>query len=137
MRRHRHDDDEANVDMTPMLDIVFIMLIFFIVTTSFTKEDALDMTRPSNNNTQNTESKNAPIAIEVTDIGEIRFDGRIIDATQVSANIETKMAENPKTIVIVQAHPQANTEVVMAVIDGVRDGGFQTPVLARLPGAEE
>ena len=133
MRRHRHDDDDANVDMTPMLDIVFIMLIFFIVTTSFTKEDGLDMTRPSNNNTQYTDSKNAPVAIEITDIGEIRFEGRIIDPRQVSANIEAKMAANAKTVVVVQAHEQANTEVVMAVIDGVRDGGFQTPVLARLP----
>ncbi|WMS86467.1 ExbD/TolR family protein [Pleionea litopenaei] len=133
MRRHRHDDDEANVDMTPMLDIVFIMLIFFIVTTSFTKEDALDMTRPSNNNTENTESKKAPVAIEVSDIGEVVFDGRVIMPSQVSANIETRMAENPETVVIIQAHDQANTEVVMAVIDGVRDGGFKTPVLARLP----
>ncbi|MEE4245900.1 MAG: biopolymer transporter ExbD [Kangiellaceae bacterium] len=137
MQRHRHEDDDANVDMTPMLDIVFIMLIFFIVTTSFTKEDGLDMTRPSNNNTQNSDSKNAPIAIEITDVGEIRFDGRIINASQVSANIETKMAQNPKTVVIVQAHDAANTDVVMAVIDGVRDGGFKTPVLARLPGSGE
>ncbi|WP_144392992.1 ExbD/TolR family protein [Pleionea sediminis] len=133
MRRHRSDDDDANVDMTPMLDIVFIMLIFFIVTTSFTKEDGLDMTRPSNNNTEQVENDNAPVAVEITDVGEIRFQGRIIDARQVSANIETKMAENPNTIVVVQAHPQANTDVVMAVIDGVRDGGFDTPVLARLP----
>ncbi|NVJ58959.1 MAG: biopolymer transporter ExbD [Gammaproteobacteria bacterium] len=133
MRRHRSDEEEANVDMTPMLDIVFIMLIFFIVTTSFTKEDALDMTRPSNNNTQNTESKSAPVAIEVSDIGEVVFDGRVITPGQVSANIETRMAENPKTVVIVQAHEQASTQVVMAVIDGVRDGGFETPVLARLP----
>ena len=57
----------------------------------------------------------------------------MIDARQVSANIEAKMAANAKTVVVVQAHEQANTEVVMAVIDGVRDGGFQTPVLARLP----
>ncbi len=133
MRRHRSDDEDANVDMTPMLDIVFIMLIFFIVTTSFTKEDALDMTRPSNNNTQQVENDNAPVAVEITDIGEVRFQGRIIDPRQVSANIEARMAENSKTVVVVQAHPQANTDVVMAVIDGVRDGGFATPVLARLP----
>lgn len=133
MRRHRSDDEDANVDMTPMLDIVFIMLIFFIVTTSFTKEDALDMTRPSNNNTQQIENDSAPVAVEITDIGEVRFQGRIIDPRQVSANIEARMAENSDTVVVVQAHPQANTDVVMAVIDGVRDGGFKTPVLARLP----
>jgi len=137
MRRHRHEDDEAAVDMTPMLDIVFIMLIFFIVTTSFTKEDGLDMTRPSNNQTQETEQRNAPVAVEINDINEVRFEGRVIDPRQVSANIETKMAENANTIVIVQAHPQANTQVVMAVVDGVRDGGFKTPILARLPGSEE
>ncbi len=135
MRRHRHEEDEAGVDMTPMLDIVFIMLIFFIVTTSFTKEDALDMTRPSNTPTDVDNTKNAPIAVEVFDTGEIRFDGRVIDAGQVSANIETRIASNPKTIVIVQAHPQASTDVVMAVIDGVRDGGFATPILATLPGS--
>ncbi|NVJ49887.1 MAG: biopolymer transporter ExbD [Gammaproteobacteria bacterium] len=133
MRRHRHDDDDANVDMTPMLDIVFIMLIFFIVTTSFTKEDGLDMTRPTNNQNQSSEDKNAPVAIEINDIGEVVYDGRLILPSQVSANIETRLAANAKTVVIVQAHEQADTDIVMAVIDGVRDGGFKTPVLARLP----
>ncbi len=137
MRRHRHDDDDANVDMTPMLDIVFIMLIFFIVTTSFTKEDALDMTRPSNNQTESDDNRNAPVAIEISDINEIRFEGRVIDARQVAPNIETKMAENPKTVVIIQAHDQADTQTVMAVVDGVREAGFTTPILARLPGSGE
>ena len=132
MRRHRGDEDEANVDMTPMLDIVFIMLIFFIVTTSFVKEDTVEVNRPSKSQTQSTE-KNAPVAIEINDINEIRMQGRVIDAGAVQANIEKKRAENPKTVVIIQAHELADTATVISVVDGAREAGVRSPILARLP----
>ena len=133
MRRHRDDQDEANVDMTPMLDIVFIMLIFFIVTTSFVKENTVNMSRPSNNQSEQTDNPSAPVAIEITDLSEIRMEGRIIDVGAVQANIERKRAENPKTVVIIQAHEEAGVETLVSVVDGVREAGISSPIVARLP----
>ncbi|MET1219080.1 MAG: biopolymer transporter ExbD, partial [Glaciecola sp.] len=80
-KKHTSGDDEAQIDMTPMLDIVFIMLIFFIVTTSFVKEKGLDANRPKDNNESNQPSK--ALSIQIDELGVIRMNGREVDVRRV------------------------------------------------------
>ena len=94
MRRHRTTDNnsaDSEVNLTPMLDVVFIMLIFFVVTTSFVKESGVEVNRPSANTAQQQESANILIAIRPN--GEIWIDGRAVDVRAVRANIERLRAE--------------------------------------------
>lgn len=127
MRKHRkHFDDETEVDMTPMLDIVFIMLIFFIVTTSFVKEQGIVLNRPALNQPDTPpDPKNRPIVIAINDISEVTVAGRVIDVNAVRANVETQRAKKPKAMVIVQAHESAKTGVVVTAVDQARLAGVE------------
>jgi biopolymer transport protein ExbD len=125
MRRNRkHIDDEAEVDMTPMLDIVFIMLIFFIVTTSFVKESGIELSRPSNApDKQENQESTIPILFVIDSNDVITMDGREIDFRSVGANVELKKAKNPKSAVIVNAHPDSSTDMLVKVVDAAREAG--------------
>jgi len=126
MRRARkHYEDETDVDMTPMLDIVFIMLIFFIVTTSFTKEDAIVLNRPKPSpDTEVVPPEHLrPIVIEIDDLSIIRMDGREIDPNAVRANVETARAKKPKAAVVVVAHEKAKAGVVVSSVDQAKLAG--------------
>ena len=94
-------DDEAQIDLTPMLDVVFIMLIFFIVTASFIKEAGVEVNRPEASTSNPKENVNILIAVTAND--EIWMDGRRIDVRAVRANVERLHAENPKGAVVIQA----------------------------------
>ena len=124
MRRpfqHITEEDESNIDMTPMLDIVFIMLIFFIVTASFVKETGIEVNRPQ---AKTAETKdNASILVAINDNNEIWIDRRRIDIRSVRANIERLHAENPQSAVVVQADNHANVKTLTAVVDAARDAG--------------
>ncbi len=135
MRKYSLHEDDTNVDMTPMLDIVFIMLIFFIVTTSFTKEKAIDVTRPTiSKNNSKKDDKRLPVPVQILDNGTIRIDGNLVaSATAASDRIAVKMAENPRAMVIIQAHENAKNKNVIEVIDAMRNIGIESPLLARLP----
>ena len=101
-RRLAHGDDEAEINITPMLDIVFIMLIFFIVTTSFVKEVGIDVNRPSNAPVKEQKlSEVVPIEIDAT--GQIRVKKRLVDVRAVRANIESELAVRPDASVVVIA----------------------------------
>jgi biopolymer transport protein ExbD len=115
------EEDEAAVDMTPMLDIVFIMLIFFIVTTSFVKEAGIEVNKPKA--AQATKKKNANIFIAIRGNGEIWMDKRQVDVERVSANIERLLAEQPTEIVIIQADKEAKHGVVVKVMDQIKATG--------------
>ena len=115
------EEDEAAVDMTPMLDIVFIMLIFFIVTTSFVKEAGIDVNKPKA--AQATKKKNANIFIAIRGNGEVWMDKRQVDVERVSANIERLLAEQPTEVVIIQADKEAKHGVVMKVMDQIKATG--------------
>jgi biopolymer transport protein ExbD len=115
------EEDEAAVDMTPMLDIVFIMLIFFIVTTSFVKEAGIEVNKPKA--AQATKKKNANIFIAIRGNGEIWMDKRQVDVERVSANIERLLAEQPTEIVIIQADKDAKHGVVVKVMDQIKATG--------------
>ena len=121
-RNHRAvAEDEAEIDLTPMLDVVFIMLIFFIVTAVFIKEAGVEVNRPEASTTDPKENVNILIAINATN--EIWMDKRRIDVRAVRANIERLHAENPKGAVVIQADLESNTETVVAVLDASREAG--------------
>lgn len=115
-------DDEAAIDLTPMLDVVFIMLIFFIVTASFVKESGLEISRPEQQE-QQTESESKNILISITASNEIWHDGRRIDIRSVRANVERLRAENPEASMIIQAHPKADAKTYTSVADQSREAG--------------
>ena len=111
------DEEEAQIDMTPMLDVVFIMLIFFIVTASFVKEAGIDVNRPEASTAVKKDRANVLIAI--SDTGEIWINKRRVDERAVQANIERLHAENPQGTVVIQADKKATTETLIKVMDAV------------------
>ena len=111
--------EEPNI--TPMLDVVFILLIFFIVTANFIKDPGLEINRPDSETAEITE--NAAILIAIGPAGEIYMDGRRIDVRQVKANVIRLMAENPQGAVVMQADEKATAVKIIAVMDEVREAG--------------
>ena len=120
MRRRKKPVDEAEVDMTPMLDVVFILLIFFIVTSTFLNERGMDLTPPPPSPPTQTPPKQKAINIYVDDGNFIRVDGRVTDISAVRAQIERKKAEFPDISVIVQAHPEAKNLYALKLVDEAR-----------------
>jgi biopolymer transport protein ExbD len=120
-RKQQSAEDEAAIDLTPMLDVVFIMLIFFIVTASFIKEAGVEVNRPEASTSNPKENVNILIAITGND--EVWMDGRRIDIRAVRANVERLHAENPKGAVVIQADNTSTTETVVAVLDASREAG--------------
>jgi len=121
-RRFRSAADQADIDMTPMLDVTFIMLIFFIVTTSFAKEFGVDVNRPSNA-PQQTKRQSEVIAIQIDANGIIRVGDRTIDVRAVRANVERSRAEKPDATVVVVVDREADTGVLVQVMDQAREAG--------------
>ena len=130
MRRNNRvvAEDEAQIDLTPMLDVVFIMLIFFIVTASFIKEAGIEVNRPEASTAE--PKKNVNILVAISPTNEIWMDQRRIDVRAVRANIERLHAENPKGAVVIQADNESNTETVAAVLDAAREAGVYDVSLA-------
>ncbi len=127
------DDDDAAIDMTPMLDIVFIMLIFFIVTTSFVKEAGIEVLKPKAN-PNNVKNDKGGIFIAIKENGEIWMDKRAVDAERVAANIEKMLAEQPTESIIVQAHKDAKHGTVVKVMDAIKSAGDLKIVIAAEKG---
>ena len=130
-RKARKQADEAAIDLTPMLDIVFIMLIFFIVTTSFVKESGVDVTRPSANTAERKERGNIIIAIRPN--GDVWMDKRNVDVRSVRANVERLRAENPEGSVVITADKESQSGVLVQVIDQVRLAGAEASIAATEP----
>ncbi|MCP3429177.1 ExbD/TolR family protein [Opacimonas viscosa] len=115
------DEEEAAIDMTPMLDVVFIMLIFFIVTASFVKEAGIDVNRPEAATAVKKDRAN--ILIAISDKGEIWINKRRVDVRAVQANVERLKAENPQGSVVIQADRKSTTETLIKVMDASRAAG--------------
>ncbi|MCC3862282.1 ExbD/TolR family protein [Pseudemcibacter aquimaris] len=129
MRKHSaKTQDEAAIDMTPMLDIVFIMLIFFIVTASFLKEAGIEVNRPEGNSGRAQEKANIMIAITADD--EVWMEKRRVDVRAVRANVERLKAENPEGTIVVQADQDSSTGIVADIMDSLNQAGFTDHVLA-------
>lgn len=127
-RKATHNTDEATVDLTPMLDIVFIMLIFFIVTATFVREAGLDVTKPDDDQNQN-QSIVQSLRIIITPQDRILINMRDVDRRAVRAVVERYIAQNPKGSVVIQISARARTETVVAAMDQVKLAGV-TPSLA-------
>ena len=112
------EEGKAEINLTPMLDVVFIMLIFFIVTASFIKEAGLDVNRPDAPTHEKPDDGNILVAIGATN--EIWIERRRVDPRAVRANIERLHAENPEGSVIIQADKRAYTETLVGVMDAAR-----------------
>jgi biopolymer transport protein ExbD len=117
MRRKHKIDDEAEINITPMLDIVFIMLIFFIVTTSFVKERGLEVSRPSNSPPKEIKKNKGPIVVKIDSNGNISLKGRLLEDKAVQANLEREKAEKPDSPLIIAAHPDADTNALVIILD--------------------
>ncbi len=122
-------DDEAEINITPMLDIVFIMLIFFIVTTSFVKEFGVDVSRPSSAPVKE-QKQSEIIAIRIDENDQIFVQNRMVDVRAVRANIESGLANKPEASVVVVAHRQADAGLLVRVIDQARVAGAEKVSLA-------
>ncbi len=121
-KKHSSVEEEAQIDMTPMLDIVFIMLIFFIVTTSFIKPSGLDYNKPEAS--QATTKKSANIFIGVSKTGIIKMENRQVDIERVTANVERMLAEAPEAAVLIEADKEAQHGLVVKVMDNVKKAGI-------------
>ena len=125
----QRSQDNEEIDLTPMLDVVFIMLIFFIVTATFVKEIGLDVNSPDKNqNIKDADKKS--IVVRITNRDRIMIRGRDIDFRAVRANIERLHAENPDAPVVVQPHPDSTTEVMIHVMDSARQAGVYNVSIA-------
>ena len=120
--------EESEVDMTPMLDVVFIMLIFFIVTASFVKEAGIDVTRPPAATAERKERGNILVAITAND--QIWIDRRQVDPRALRANIERLHAENPGGSVVIQADQDSKNGLLILVMDAARSAGVSSVALA-------
>ena len=127
-RRRQHTVEESEVDLTPMLDVVFIMLIFFIVTASFVKESGIDVTRPSAATAEMKQRGNILIAITAND--QIWIDKRQVDPRAVRANVERLHAENPQGAVVIQADKDSKNGLLVVVMDAARLAGVNNVSIA-------
>ncbi|MYL02250.1 MAG: biopolymer transporter ExbD [Gammaproteobacteria bacterium] len=115
------EEAKAEINLTPMLDVVFIMLIFFIVTASFINEAGIDVNRPDQTPQEKPEDANILVAISAGN--EIWIDRRRVDPRAVRANIQRLHAEDPKRTVIIQTDKRAYTETLVGVMDSARQAG--------------
>jgi biopolymer transport protein ExbD len=131
MRRRSHrarGDDASEINLTPMLDVIFIMLIFFIVTASFAKESGIEVNRPS---AKTAEIKvQGHIIISIKANGEVWIDKKVVDLRAVKANVARLHAENPLGSVIIAADRDSKTYMVVEVMDQVRQAGIMNASLA-------
>ncbi len=127
-RKNRIKNEENSLDLTPMMDIVFIMLIFFIVTTSFVKETGVDINRPNAETAERDERGNILVAITATN--EIWIDKRRVDLKAVRANIERLKIEYPEGSVIIQADKESRSGLLVEAMDQIRLAGVQNISIA-------
>ncbi len=129
--RYNHTDQEssaANVNLTPLIDVVFILLIFFLVTASFTKESGIDVNRPTAQTAVRQEQGNLIIAINKN--GEIWIDNQLVDLRTIRAHIERLHAQNPEGTVIILADKESRTGTAVDVLDQVRLAGVSNVAIA-------
>lgn len=123
MSRTRHaaaNEDDTEIDLTPMLDVVFIMLIFFIVTASFIKEFGLQINRPDDAPEVDIPTENQNVLININATSEILVDNRRVDIRSIRSIIQRKLAENPEGAVIISAHSEAKANTYTAVADAAK-----------------
>ncbi len=112
-------EEEGAIDLTPMLDVVFIMLIFFIVTATFIKETGVEVNRPDASTSN--QKDNTTVLVGIRADNSIWIDKRRVDVRSVRANIERLHAENPEGGVVIQADELASLKTFTQVLDAARE----------------
>ncbi|MDH3337070.1 MAG: biopolymer transporter ExbD [Gammaproteobacteria bacterium] len=132
MRKKRRamgaDEEENEINLTPMLDVVFIMLIFFIVTASFIKEAGIDVNRPGAITADKQED--AAILIAISENDEIWIDRRMTDPRAVRGMIERLHAENPKGSIVIQADRESTNDALVVVMEAAKQAGVANVAIA-------
>ncbi|EWH03884.1 ExbD/TolR family protein [Halomonas sp. BC04] len=129
MRRRRLGADEgeaSEVNLTPMLDVVFIMLIFFIVTTSFIKESGVEIDRPESSAA--SPRPDAQVMVAITPEGAVWVDGRAVDLHRVGAEVAGLVSEDGS--VVIQADRDSTTGLLIEVMDRIREAGVEQMAVA-------
>ena len=124
------EEEENEINLTPMLDVVFIMLIFFIVTASFIKEAGIDVDRPDAPSADSQDDAAILIAISAND--EIWIDRRETEPNAVRGMIERLHAENPKGSIVIQADEESTHEVLVVVMEAAKQAGVTNVAIAAL-----
>ena len=130
-RRRTSEEQDNEINMTPMLDVVFIMLIFFIVTASFVKESGIDINRPDASTAEKKQQGN--ILVAISESGQIWIDNRQVDVRALRPNIERLHAENPQGAVVIQADKNSKNGLLVDVMDAAREAGvFNVSIAAEI-----
>ena len=124
----RQSDEEVDVNLTPMLDVVFILLIFFIVTASFVKEAGIEVSRPAAESAVRQEHASILIAIDAR--GGVWIDKRNVDLRAVRANVERLHLQNPQGSVVILADRTSHNGILVEVLDQVRMAGVEKIAIA-------
>lgn len=129
----RRNQDEKEIDMAPLIDMVFLLLIFFMVTTSFVKETGIDVNRPAASTAELKDKGNILVAVSTE--GDIFYEKQKIDMRSVRAHIERSLAENPEGSVVIIADRKSDTGIVVRVMDQCRlAGAKRVSIAAARPG---
>ncbi|MGF2685695.1 ExbD/TolR family protein [Marinobacter sp. DUT-3] len=132
MRRFAWNDnepaDESTIDVTPMLDVVFILLIFFLVTASFVRESGIEVERPEATTAESRD--NAAILIAIDDSDAVWIDGRQVGTDSITGIVARLHSENPRGSVVIQADAEASTRTLVAAMDATRRAGVVDIALA-------
>jgi biopolymer transport protein ExbD len=127
-RRRGSGEEESEINLTPMLDVTFNMLIFFIVTSSFVKEAGIEVNKPAAVTAVRAERGN--ILVAITDSGQVWIDKRPVDVRAVRPNIERLHAENPQGGVVIQADENSKNGLLVQVMDAAREAGVYNVSIA-------
>ncbi len=128
VRRHATPPDDTGIDLTPMLDVIFIMLIFFIVTTTFVREAGIEINRPAAETATKQEQNNILVAISPE--GEIWIDGQRVDIRELRGLIRKLKSEHPEAAVIIQADREARAGLLVQAMDQARLAGVRDVAVA-------
>ncbi|MEO0450354.1 MAG: biopolymer transporter ExbD [Pseudomonadota bacterium] len=131
MERRLESERDARVDLTPMLDVVFILLIFFIVTSTFIQEQAIALEPPPPKCVGCDQEKSLAIRIYINEQSHIRVGNELTDLNRLRSAIERRRAESPSASVIVQAAPSAKTGTMIKVRDVIYDANIDRVNIVR------
>ncbi|HIF75832.1 MAG TPA: biopolymer transporter ExbD [Porticoccaceae bacterium] len=120
--KRKQDEDAGEIDLTPMLDVVFILLIFFIVTSVFVTEAGIEVTKPEASTVDDTSGD--LILIAVGPSGDIWIDGDQVDPRFIRSRFELRLADAPNSVIIIQADANAENEQVMIILDAAREANI-------------
>ncbi len=130
MRIRQQQETTESPDMTPMLDIVFIMLIFFIVTTSFVKESGVEWRSMTNSDKKTGEKK--PLLVTIDEMNIVSIQGRIIESGAITANVSAALIDNNISGAIIRSHGKVPSGILVNAVDQIRLAGVSQVSVGKL-----